>query len=89
MDNTLRDLCYLLEDEVKKIVDKQDISPEELDMVYKAVKTMVKAKEYESMNTDGPRMNRPQGYYPGGEWNAQGYYGDYDRTHRHMGYGYR
>lgn len=106
MDNTLRDLCYLLEDEVKKIVDKQDITPDELDMVAKAVKTMAKAKEYEAMSEEhmppqaaGNRMNsgysnnsgRPQGYYPGGEWRAQGYYDDYGRSNRSydMGYGYR
>ena len=36
----MTDLKYLLEDEVDNVVKKGDLSPTELDNVYKAVKTM-------------------------------------------------
>lgn len=36
----LEDLSYVLEDMIEPIAKKQDISPTELDNVYKAVKTM-------------------------------------------------
>ena len=52
----LEDLSYVLEDMIEPIAQKQDISPTELDNVYKAVKTMnyietIKAmKEYGNSN---------------------------------------
>lgn len=52
----LEELCYELEDMIEPIVKKGDISPTELDNVYKAVKTMnyietIKAmKEYGNSN---------------------------------------
>lgn len=52
----LEDLNYVLEDMIEPIAKKQDISPTELDNVYKAVKTMnyiesIKAmKEYGNSN---------------------------------------
>ncbi len=36
----LKELCYLLEDEIGQVVKKGELSPTELDNVYKAVKTM-------------------------------------------------
>ena len=36
----LTDLCYLLEDEIEQVVKKGELTPTELDNVYKAVKTM-------------------------------------------------
>lgn len=38
--HALEDLSYVLEDMIEPIAKKQDISPTELDNVYKAVKTM-------------------------------------------------
>jgi len=38
--HVLTDLCYLLEDEVGQVVKKGELTPTELDNVYKAVKTM-------------------------------------------------
>lgn len=86
MEKTLKELCYLLEDELKKIVDKQDLSPEELESVNKALKVMIKTKEYESMMHGN--YDRPQGYYmgmhyPTAEWNARG---NYERPQGKYGY---
>lgn len=38
--HVLTDLCYLLEDEIGQVVKKGELTPTELDNVYKAVKTM-------------------------------------------------
>lgn len=46
----LKELCYLLEDEVGQVVKKGEISPSELDNIYKAVKTMYYAKGMEAYN---------------------------------------
>ena len=52
----LTDLCYLLEDEIEAVVKKGDLSPTELDNVYKAVKTMNYIETIKAMkdyNDDG------------------------------------
>ena len=45
----LSTLCYMLEDEIGRITQKGDISPAELDNVYKATKTIYYAKVIEAM----------------------------------------
>ena len=45
----LSNLCYMLEDEIGRITQKGDISPAELENVYKAVKTMYYVKVIEAM----------------------------------------
>lgn len=70
----LSELKYVLEDMIEPIAKKQDISPTELDNVYKAVKTMnyietIKAtKEYGNSNEGSYR-----GSYEGAS-NARGSY---------------
>ena len=46
----LTDLCYMLEDEVGRVTQKGDITPSELDNVYKAVKTMYYIKVIKAMD---------------------------------------
>lgn len=45
----LMDLCYLLEDEIGQVIRKGELSPTELENVYKAVKTMYYTKTIEAM----------------------------------------
>ena len=45
----LSNLCYMLEDEIGRITQKGDISPAELDNVYKATKTIYYVKVIEAM----------------------------------------
>ena len=45
----LEELCYMLEDEVGRVTQKGDISPNELENVYKAVKTMYYIKVIKAM----------------------------------------
>lgn len=74
----LEDLSYELEDMIEPVVKKGDISPTELDNVYKAVKTMnyietIKAmKEYGNSN-DGSSYamgNSYRGVYRGGSYDG-------------------
>ena len=64
----LEDLCYLLEDEVGQVVKKGELTPTELDNVYKAVKTMnyietIKAmKDYNDDGYSRGRMNYTGNY---------------------------
>lgn len=66
--HVLEDLSYVLEDMIEPIAKKQDISPTELENVYKAVKTMnyietIKAmKDYEKSN-DGSYRGSYDGSY--------------------------
>ena len=89
MHKTLDELCYLLEDELKKIVAKNDITPDELEHVSKAMKILLKIKEYEAMT----EYDIPQGYYGrsmgnerSGHWRAQGYYDRPQNTYRRDDY---
>ena len=74
--HVLEDLSYVLEDMIEPIAKKQDISPTELDNVYKAVKTMnyietIKAmKEYGNSNGGSSYGNS----YRGGNSMDRGYY---------------
>lgn len=56
----LKELCYLLEDEIGQVVRKGELTPSELDNVYKAVKTMYYAegmKAYNNYNSDYPEYS--------------------------------
>ena len=67
----LTDLCYLLEDEIEAVVKKGDLSPTELDNVYKAVKTMNYIETIKAMkdyNDDG-YSNRGRMYDSRGNYN--------------------
>ena len=62
--NKLDELCYMLEDQIGHVVQKGDISPSEMDTIYKAVKTkyyitVMKAMEeakYDDRGYSGRRM---------------------------------
>lgn len=62
--NKLDELCYMLEDQIGHVVQKGDISPSEMDTIYKAVKTkyyitVMKAMEeakYDDRGYSGKRM---------------------------------
>jgi len=77
----LEDLCYLLEDEVGQVVKKGELSPTELDNVYKAVKTMnyietIKAmKEYndEDGYSKGRRTMYNDSSYGRGSYGRESY----------------
>lgn len=49
----LNDLCYMLEDEIGRITQKGDISPAELENVYKSVKTIYYIKVIKAMEEFG------------------------------------
>lgn len=53
MKSSLYDICEMLEDELKEIVKKGDISPNELDRVYKAVDIIKDIKTVEAMEEGG------------------------------------
>lgn len=71
----LKELCYVLEDMVDPIVEKGDISPTELDNVYKAVKTMYYIKTMDAMKEYG---NSYGGSYEGSYANRRYSRNSYD-----------
>mgnify|MGYP006896747254 CR=1 FL=1 len=62
MDN-MNDLCYMLDNQIDRVIQKGDISPNELHSIYEAVKTkyyltVIKAmKESEDYGYSGRRMS--------------------------------
>ena len=56
------DLCYMLDDQIGHAIQKGDISPSEMDTIYKAVKTkyyikvMKAMEEYDDRGYSGKRM---------------------------------
>ena len=82
MKSSLYDICEMLEDELKEIVKKGDISPNELDRVYKAVDIIKDIKTVEAMedggySNEGMSSRRGRGSYEGGS-NAGGSNRSYD-----------
>lgn len=64
MDN--KELCYMLDNQLERLVQKGDITPNELHSIYEAVKTkyyltvikaMEEAKEYDEYGYSGRRMS--------------------------------
>lgn len=91
MKASLYDICEMLEDEMKEIVKKGDISPTELERVYRAVDIIKDIKTIEAMeggeySNDGGNSNRGGSYrgsynsydgsYEGGGSNARGGYSE-------------
>ena len=72
--HVLEDLSYTLEDMLEPLSKKQDISPTELDNIYKAVKTMNYIETIKAMNEYGNSNNGPYGSYADGSS-----YGRYSR----------
>lgn len=70
MKSSLYDLCELLEDELKEIVKKGDISPNELERAYRAVDIIKDIKTIEAME-EGQYSNAGGSYNMGGS-NAGG-----------------
>lgn len=87
----LKELCYLLEDEVGQVVKKGEISPSELDNIYKAVKTMYYAegmKAYNNYNSEYPEYSersRMNNYNNGsyGMYDSRSSYGNSRNYARH------
>lgn len=75
--HVLEDLCYTLEDMIEPISKKQDISPTELDNVYKATKTMYYIETIKAMKEYGDSYNS---YANGSSYrgNSMVYRGSYD-----------
>lgn len=69
----LEELCYVLEDMVEPIVDKGDISPTELDNIYKAVKTMYYIKTMDAMKEYGNSYAGSYGRSYEGSYANRGY----------------
>lgn len=74
----LEDICDMLEDEIKQIVKKDDITPSELDSVYKSVDIIKDIKTIEAMEDSSQYgySRRPYYSYDGS------YEGSYDDTMR-------
>ena len=85
----LEELCYLLEDEVGQIVKKGELSPTELDNVYKAVKTMNYIETIKAMKDyNGPEYsNRMNSYGRDSSYRGSSYrdssYGRNENYSRH------
>jgi len=82
----LEDLSYVLEDMIEPIAKKQDISPTELDNVYKAVKTMnyietIKAMQDYGRSNDGS-YNSYEGNSMRGSYDGMSNRGSYARAGR-------
>lgn len=60
--HVLNELCYLLEDEVGQVVKKGELTPSELDNVYKAVKTMNYIEIIKAMKDEGRSRGRDYSY---------------------------
>lgn len=79
--NVLQDICEMLEDEMKPIVKKDDITPSELDVVYKSVDIIKDIKTIEAMeesSRDG-YSRRPYYAYDGSYEGS--YDGSYDNSY--------
>lgn len=94
---SLESLKELLEDEVKKIAKKGDISPQELDSVYKAVdvikdittiEAMKKAEEQDSMMSQQSNASGNSYNYGGGQSNNSNNYGGNQSNNYNQSNGY-
>ena len=79
MKSSLYDICEMLEDELKEIVKKGDISPNELERVYKAVDIMKDIKTIEAMEEGG--YSNAGGSNRGGSYRGGSYDGSYDGSY--------
>ncbi len=82
MDKTLENLKETLEDEIKKIVKKGDITPAELENVQKAVCTIDMIKKMENGQSEGMMEGDSYGYSNRMPYYHMPRYGSYnDRSH--------
>lgn len=80
--HVLNDLCYLLEDEVEQVVKKGELTPTELDNVYKAVKTMNYIETIKAMKD----YNSPEYSNRGGRmYDGNSYGRNYERSYAYEG----
>lgn len=77
MKSSLYDLCEMLDDELKEIVKKGDISPNELDRVYRAVDIIKDIKTIEAMEES--QYSNARGGSNRGSYNS--YDGSYDGSY--------
>lgn len=77
MKASLYDICEMLEDEMKEIVKKGDISPTELERVYRAVDIIKDIKTIEAMEEGG--YSNAGGSNRGGS--NRGSYGSYEGSY--------
>lgn len=80
----LDDVCEMLEDEIKQIAKKDDITPSELDSVYKAVDIIKDIKTIEAMKdaSEEGYSRRPYYSYDGSyEGSYDSSYGSYDGSY--------
>lgn len=81
----LMDLEDLLEEQIEKIVKKGDISPTELENVYKAMKTMYYAETTNAMKEYGKDDYSRDGYSSRPYYDGHGSYdGSYDGSYGRM-----
>lgn len=59
MEKTLEHLKETLEDEIKKVIKKGDITPSEMESIQSAVCTIEMIKKMENGQSEGMRMNGP------------------------------
>ena len=82
MKSSLYDICEMLEDDMKEVVKKGDISPTELERVYRAVDIIKDIKTIEAMESgeysnDGGSYRSSYNSYDGDMSNARGGRGGY------------
>ena len=80
MKSSLYDICEMLEDELKEIVKKGDISPNELERVYRAVDIIKDIKTIEAME-DGGYSNEGGMSNRGYSYRGGSYEGSYDGSY--------
>lgn len=78
----LDDLSEMLEEQIERIVKKGDISPTELDNVYKAVKTMNNIETIYAMKEYGQQSNDGSYNSYEGQSNRGSYRGSYGNSNR-------
>lgn len=84
--NVLKDMCEMLEDELKQIVKKDDITPSELDSAYKAVDIIKDIKTIEAMEEANYSRASYDGYAYDNSYEGS-YDGSYDNYSRRGGDG--
>ena len=84
----LDDICELLEDELKEITKKGDISPVELDNVYKSVDIIKDIETVKAMKQGGYSNASDGGSYGNSYNGSYGYYNSYNEGEMSRGDGY-
>lgn len=86
----LEDLCDMLEDELKQITKKEDITPQELESAYKAVDIMKDIETIKAMKQSDERGYSQRPWYSYDEWDySRDGRGGYDRGGSYRGDSYR